>query len=208
MNTQLRERELQLRFELGRALIELAEESQRPFCLFLDGYERFVETDSELAGWLLSEILPNLARTAPHAVRVMICGWQWPNDAAIASFTHALELTDFERAQVRSYLEKQAVISPTSEPLGTEEEELVNAFYELTKGHPLVLGLAVTFFKQLSDSERNAAILRSKRPLVDEQARVQFLEERLLSRLLEPYRTLLERGPILRYFDQETLQIF
>jgi tetratricopeptide (TPR) repeat protein len=137
----------------------------------------------------------------------MISGWQWPDDAAIASFTHAIELTDFERAQVRSYLEKQGVISPIAEPLRKEDEELVRVCYELTKGHPLVLGLAVTFFKQLSDSERNATILLTKRPLVDEQARVQFLEERLLSRLPEPYRTLLERGPILRYFDQETLQI-
>ena len=207
VNAQLHERELQLRFELSRALIELTEESQIPFCLFLDGYERFVETDPELAGWLLGEILPNLARIAPCAVRVMICGWQWPGDAAIRSFTHAVELTDFERAQVRSYLENQAVISLPSELLGTEQEELVGEFYELTKGHPLVLGLAVTFYTQLSDSERNAAVLQSKRPLIDEQARIQYLEERLLVRLPEPYRTLLERGPILRYVDQDALQI-
>jgi tetratricopeptide (TPR) repeat protein len=32
-------------------------------------------------------------------------------------------------------------------------------------------------------------------------------EERLLSRLPEPHRTLLERGPILRFFNRETLQV-
>ncbi len=36
---------------------------------------------------------------------------------------------------------------------------------------------------------------------------MQWLEERLLKRLPEPYRTLLEHGPILRSFDQAALKV-
>jgi AAA ATPase domain len=52
VNAELRRREMQLRAELTRALLELAEECEHPLCLFIDGYERLVETDPELVGWL------------------------------------------------------------------------------------------------------------------------------------------------------------
>src|SRR5207248_8390664 len=38
---------IQLRAELSHALIELAEESEHPLCLFIDGYERISEADPE-----------------------------------------------------------------------------------------------------------------------------------------------------------------
>ena len=70
-----------------------------------------------------------------------------------------------------------------------------------------MLGLAVTYFQHLSPQEQTAESLRAQRPLLDDKARIEYLEERLLSRLPEPYRTLLERGPILRFFDKKTLQV-
>lgn len=82
-----------------------------------------------------------------------------------------------------------------------------NTSYELTRGHPLVLGLAVTYFQQLNPQEQTAESLRAQRPLLNDKARVEYLEERLLSRLPEPHRTLLERGPLLRFFIKETLQV-
>jgi len=39
---------IELVAELTRALLELAEESQPPLCLFIDGYERLTSTDTEL----------------------------------------------------------------------------------------------------------------------------------------------------------------
>jgi tetratricopeptide (TPR) repeat protein len=205
VNAQLRERELHLRSELTRALVELSEESTSPLCLFIDGYERLAEGDPELDGWLWEEILPELAKVSPQPLLVVTCGWERPANAAIKPLSYSTELHDFDLAQVRSYLEKQEVITDTVEPNSQGQEELVSAFYELTKGHPLVLGLAVTYFKQLDSHERTAQSLRTNRPLVDEQARVEFLEDRLLNRLPEPYRTLLERGPILRHFDHAAL---
>jgi tetratricopeptide (TPR) repeat protein len=206
VNAQLRERELHLRSELTRALVELAEESIHPLCLFIDGYERLLESDPELDGWLWEKVLLDLAKASPQPLLVVTCGWEQPNNAAIKPFLHPTGLDDFNLAQVRSYLEKQEVITSTGEATPPGQEELVKAFYELTKGHPLVLGLAVTYFKQLDSHERTAQSLRANRPLLDEQTRVEFLEDRLLKRLPEPYRTLLERGPILRYFDQAALQ--
>src|SRR5260370_15637706 len=107
---------------------------------------------------------------------------------------------------MRSYLEKQEVISNAVEPAPSEQEKLLTAFYELTKGHPLVLGLAVTYFNELSSDQRTAESLQIQRPLLDDKARVEFLAERLLSVLPEPHRTLLERVPILRSFDKTRLQ--
>jgi tetratricopeptide (TPR) repeat protein len=204
VTTELRRRELQLRSELTRALVELAEESEHPLCLFIDNYEYLAGTESELNDWLFGELLSRLVSASPYAVRVVICGWMWPDDAAIRPFTHCMQLDDFDLEQVKDYLEKQGIFSYTS--TATEQQALTSAFYALSKGHPLVLGLAVTYFKHLGEQERTARRLLEKKPLVDERARVEFLEERLLRRLPEPHRTLLERGPILRVIEQGTLQ--
>ena len=207
VDAQLRERELQLRAELTRILLELAEETEHPLCLFLDSYERLAETGSEFEGWLWEHVLLSLAKASPQPVVVVTCGWEQPTNAAIQPFSHREELTDFNEAQVRGYLAKQDILTPTDGPLATGHQELVAAFYELSKGHPLVLGLAVTYFQQLSLQEQTAAHLRAQRPLLDDKARVEFLEGRLLSRLPEPHRTLSERGPLLRSFDREMLQV-
>ena len=207
VDAQLRERELHLRAELTGILVELSEESEYPLCLFLDSYERLAETDPELDGWLWEQVLLPLAKASPQPVVVVACGWEQPTNAAIQPFSRREELIDFNETQVRGYLEKQGIIAPTNEPLATEHQELVTTFYELTRGLPLVLGLAVTYFQQLSPREQTVESLRAQRPLLDDMARVEYLEERLLSRLPEPHRTLLERGPILRFFDKKTLQV-
>src|SRR6266487_2425146 len=206
VNTQLHEREVHLRSELTRALLELAETDQQSLCLFIDGYERLTALDSELVGWLWEDVLPGLARALPHPFLVMTCGWEWPSDAAIEPFMRRAELTDFDAEQMKSYLQKQEVLPSPTVPAEATHEELISAFYELTRGHPLVLGLAVTYFQHLDRSEQTASHLRANRPLLDTRARVEFLEQRLLKHLPEPYRTLLERGPILRFLDQGALQ--
>ncbi len=170
VDAQLRERELHLRAELTRILLELAEESEHPLCLFLDSYERLAETDPELDGWLWEQVLLPLASASPQPVVVVTCGWEQPTNDAIQPFSHREELTDFNEAQVRGYLEKQEIIAPTDEPLATEHQELVTTFYELTKGLPLVLGLAVTYFQQLSAQEQTAENLRAQTPLFDNKA--------------------------------------
>ena len=206
IDAQLRERELHLRSELTRVLLELAEADQQSLCLFIDGYERLMALDSELVGWLWEEVLLGLARAIPHPFLVVICGWEWPSDAAIEPFMRRAELTDFDVEQMTSYLHKQEVLPPPTALTGREREQLISAFYELTKGHPLVLGLAVTYFQRLDRSEQTASHLRANLPVLDIRARVEFLEQRLLDRLPEPDRTLLERGPILRFLDQGALQ--
>lgn len=206
IDTHLREREMQLRSGLRGALIELAAASTRSLCVFIDDYERLIETSQELASWLFGELLPGLATVIPQSFLVMICGWEWPTDATIAPFTKRAELTNFDYTQMRSYLEKHEVISNAVEPALPEQEKLLTAFYELTKGHPLVLGLAVTYFNELSSEQRTAESLQTQRPLLDDKARVEFLAERLLSGLPEPHRTLLERVPILRSFDKTSSQ--
>lgn len=205
VNVELHRRELHLRSELTRALLELAEESQHPLCLFIDGYERFTTTDTELVGWLWEEILLKLARKIPQSFLVVTCGWHWPDNSAIKPFMHHETLDDFDLLRVNSYLHKQGVL--LTNPASAKQQALLTAFYDLTKGQPLVLALAVTYYKELPENERTPASLRANRPLLDERARVEWLNERLLNRLPEPYRTLLERGSILRVLDQAALHI-
>jgi len=69
-----------------------------------------------------------------------------------------------------------------------------------------VLGLAVAYFQHLDRSEQTASHLRANLPLLDNRAGIEFLKQRLLNHLPEPDRTLLERGPILRFLDQGALQ--
>lgn len=207
VNIQLRDRELQLRAELTRALIELAEESQASLCWFIDGYERLTEAAPEEVGWLWEEVIPGLVRASSQPLVVMTCGWEVPGSASVRPFSHEEELTDFAPIHVRNYLERQGVLSTLPDQSTSEVQELVNAFYDLTKGHPLMLSLAVTYFYELAPHERTARNLQMNRTLVDEQAQVKFLNDCLILRLKEPqHRMLLERGPLLRrYIDQASL---
>jgi len=202
VNAELRRREAQLRAELTGVLLELAEESEHPLCLFIDGYERLVETDPELVSWLWEAVLLPLAKRAARPVIVVTCGWEYPSSAALQPFSTYEELDDFDLSRITGYLQARGIISPET----STYELLVSAFYDLTRGHPLVLSLAVTYMQTLAEPERTPESLRTHQPLLSKEARVLWLEERLLNRLSEPYRTLLEHGPILRTFDQAALQ--
>jgi tetratricopeptide (TPR) repeat protein len=202
VNAELRRREAQLRAELTRALLELSEECEHPLCLFIDGYERLVETDPELPGWLWEVVLLKLAKKASQPILIVTCGWEYPLSAALQPFSTYDELDDFDMLRISNCLQARGIISPET----STHESLVSALYDLTRGHPLVLALAVTYLETLAEPERTPESLRTHQPLLSEEARIQWLEERLLNRLSEPYRTLLERGPILRSFDQAALQ--
>ncbi len=203
INVNLYEREKQLRAEWSRAFIELAEESKHSLCLFIDNYIPSFAPDSELDQWLWEDVLPKLIKADPYPLIVTVCGWEWPRiDSIDPHNIIRVELKDFNFAQVTSYLEKRQVINNT---LSSADSELIAAFYELTRGHPLILDLAVTYFNELPLEEHTAQSLQARRPYLDERAQIEFLEERLLKRLPEPHRTSLERGPILRFIDQAAL---
>ena len=203
VNAELHRREAQLRAELTHALLKLAEECDHPLCLFIDGYERLVETDPELPGWLWEAVLLKLAKKASHPILIVTCGWEYPSSAALQPFSTYDELDDFDLLRISEYLQARGIISPET----STHELLLNALYDLTRGHPLVLALAITYVQTLAEQERTPESLRSHQPLLSEEARIQWLDERLLKRLSEPYRTLLEYGPILRTFDQSALQV-
>ncbi len=131
-NAELRRRELQLRTELCRALVELAEECERPLCLFIDGYERMAENDQELVGWLWEDVMLKLVQSDPQPFLIVTCGWEWPSSPVIQPFTESSELDDFDVAQMRNYLHKQGLLLVNS-PVSTQEE-LITVFYDLTKG--------------------------------------------------------------------------
>src|SRR2546423_7699161 len=110
INTQLHEREVHLRSELTRALLELAEESEHPLCLFVDGYERLTEAAPELIGWFWEEVVPRLAKALPYPFQVITSGWQWPSNAALEPFIPRAELTAFDVEQMKGILAKQEAI--------------------------------------------------------------------------------------------------
>jgi len=169
VTTELQRRERQLRAELTRALVELAEESEQPLCLLIDRYELLVDTDTELLNWFFEELLLPLGAAAPQPIQTVICGWQWPTETALQPFIIRTQLNDFALENVKTYLEKQELLILSS-PLA-EQQDFISAFLLLTKGHPLVLGLAVTYFKQLDEQARNAELLLQHRLLVNERAR-------------------------------------
>ncbi|HZR39676.1 MAG TPA: tetratricopeptide repeat protein [Ktedonobacteraceae bacterium] len=206
LGTVLIKREEILRGELSKALNELAKDCEHPLCLFIDNYEQLAKKNQDLSE-LFEVILPGLARSSPQPILVMTCGWEWPDIAAPDPFMRRVEveLTDFDLTETTSYLQKMQVISSSAQELSPDDQQLVTAFYDLTKGHPLILGLAVMDFTRLSPAKRTAESLRTSTVLQDEPARVQFLQNRLLNRLPDPDKTLLERGPILRSFDLKVL---
>ncbi len=205
VDAQLHERELHLRSELSSALVELASSREHPLCLFIDSYERLSEASPDLIAWLLRDLLPRIARAGTQPLRIITCGWEWPGASTVEPLqVRQLSLEDFNKGHVQQYLEKRGVLTPSQK----QNEELIDAFYYLSGGHPLALALAVTYFFQLPEQERSAvSLLQNHRALIDDKARIEFLDERLLERLSEPHRTLLERGPLLRTFDSAALRI-
>src|SRR6266568_1347549 len=205
VDAQLHERELHLRSELSSALVELASSREHPLCLFIDSYERLSEASPDLIAWLLRDLLPRIARAGTQPLRIITCGWEWPGASTVEPLqVRQLSLEDFNKGHVQQYLEKRGVLTPSQK----QNEELIDAFYYLSGGHPLALALAVTYFFQLPEQDRSAvSLLQNHRALIDDKARIEFLDERLLERLSEPHRTLLERGPLLRTFDSAALRI-
>ncbi len=94
INAELQRRELQLRAEWTRALIELSEESFQPLCLFIDGYVSPPGADFEFDKWLWEEVLLKLARAAPQPLLVVTCGWEWPSNATIEPLSYLGELDE------------------------------------------------------------------------------------------------------------------
>ena len=139
----------------------------------------------------------SFCRSSSHLLNRYILSRADGNGPLIQQYSHL--------RYVKGYLKKQNMCMPA--PSIIQQQELISAFSLLTRGHPLVLGLAVTYFQQLDEQERTAERFLQHKSLVNERARVEFLEERLLKRLPEPHRTLLERGPILRTFDLADLQV-
>jgi len=206
ISNQLHDRERHLRSELLRALSELCDVVTQPVCILVDGYERLAEADSELTAWLFEEALPRLAARSSHPITAIECGWHYPQTSNAAHNVWRCELQDFSETDIANYLRTRAVLGmDASIPVGSDQE-LVAACWEVTLGHPLFLDLACTYLLEFPELERTAERLRSARPLLDDEARVSYLTDRILNRLDEPYRQLLERGVVLRTFDKASLQ--
>lgn len=195
------ERELQHRSNLTNLLVELAEQCEQPLSLFVDSYQRLQESSAELIDWFWKEAVLRVVQSSPQPVVVMTCGWDYPAVPSIEPYAEAMPpLEDFKRDEVKSYLEKQAVT------LEEQQNELIDAFYGLTKGHPLVLSFAVAYFQELPPQEQDIDKLRAPDVLETIEAQTKFIQGRLLSQLDSPYNTLLQYGPVLRMFDQNALQ--
>lgn len=201
----------QLRASLCRVLCQLAQQNTAPLCLLLDDYDHLLETEGELIGWLWEDLLGELTRCVSYPIAVIVCGKQWADDDARKhSPQHKIRARDatlknFDLFGVKNYLAKKLVLD-TAASLA-EQGELISLFYELTQGHPLSLELALVYFKTFEREERTAANLRAHIEQANERAYLKTWLDRLLIRLPEPHRTLLERGPILRTCTPQTLQV-
>src|SRR5258708_29911790 len=108
-------------FQLGvaHALPECERPMTRrtPLCFLIDDYEFMAQTDLELVGWFWQSFLDELVRRVPYPVVVVTCGTvASAGDASnhmqvIDPVIQEVDLVDFDRSQVRSYLDKKGLLT-------------------------------------------------------------------------------------------------
>ena len=207
LKAQLHERLLQLRNDLLMALAEPCEQLTRPLCILLDDYDCLAKTDAELTTWVLREVFTELSLRSPQKVVVVILGQVFPQEATVGDHTYRIELQNFDSADIAAYVHKRRLLGSAANGSPVEvSAELVEAFQNVTGGHPLFLNLACTYLESFEVAERTPSRLTASQPLTDDGTRGIFWVKRVTETLAEPYSSLLDAATVLRTFDRVTLE--
>lgn len=200
---------VQLRVAQRVPQCDLAMTSRTPLCFLIDDYEFMAQTDLELVGWFWQSFLDELVRRVPYPVVVVTCGTvASAGDASnhmqvIDPVIQEVDLVDFDRSQVRSYLDKKGLLTARATQ---EEDKFVSICHTITQGMPLSLVLLVRYLTTLVHEEQADPYQQVRALAQGEPMHLKSLLEQILARLPEPQRTMLERGPILRSFNRKAYQ--
>jgi len=157
----------------------------RPLVLFVDTWER-LDYSPDVEEWLSTKLLPNL----PSGATAVLCGRSEVQKFANRLDIEAHELKALSEADAKAYLRHR----------GLQDQKVLDAVFELTKGYPLCLALAC----ELSQKGRgwDAVSRVSVAPEV--------IAEVLLKRLLDEegvgeVREFLEKGIVAAWFDRGSI---
>ncbi len=196
--------------EIGRQMRELATESfyeliselhLDQLALMLDTCEWFNEPEGwEVGQWVFNELLPEFhsrLRLNDQRCSVVLVSRVKPQLARIdRQDQQYLPLSMLSRKAVFEYLERAGMHDPA----------LCQRVYDITHGH----ALSVSIIGAICQEQGEKSLTEEDFPLLQkeftEKASMQFVDERILSRLESPYRELTRYGVLLRAFNLPLLQ--
>jgi ABC-type branched-subunit amino acid transport system substrate-binding protein len=169
---------------------------KRPVFMF-DTCEWLNEPENQVIGqWFKDDFLPALHQYIPVPCYVVLASRVRPQLGKINDRDQYLcELQGLDEAAVNKYMEL----------VGIQDEERWKAFFNLAHGHPLCLSIVATLWQEQQDDQSvsDLPLLEEK---FNEQAFIEFFQQRLDKRLKSPFRELTHYGVLLRSFDWELLR--
>ena len=196
--------------EIGRQMRELSTESfydllnafhLNQLVLMLDTCEWFNEPEGwEVGQWVFNELIPELRNRL----------WQNGQRCSVVIVSRVkpqLERIDKQDQQYLplSMLSEKAVYEYL-ERAGMHDPKLCQRIYDITHGHALSVSIIGTICQEQGEkslTEEDFPLLQKE---FTEKASMQFVDERILSRLESPYRELTRYGVLLRTFNLPLLQ--
>ncbi len=196
--------------EIGRQMRELSTElfydlfnafHLNQLVLLLDTCEWFNEPEGwEVGQWVFNELIPELRnrlRYNEQRCSVVIVSRVKPQLERIDKQDQQyLPLSMLSEKAVYEYLERA----------GMHDPKLLQRIYDITHGH----ALSVSIIGTICQEQGEKSLTEEDFPLLQKEftgkASIQFVDERILSRLESPYRELTRYGVLLRTFNLPLLQ--
>ena len=197
----IREQRLHVRAMVTKAFYTQLRTLNRSFVLLLDTCEWLSELEGlEIGQWVMNELVPNiherLQQRSFHC-SVVITSRTMPSLTVIEKQDQwLLSLPMLEQAAVEEYLST----------LGMQDALLRQRIYEITHGHALCVSIIGVLWQERDGQPFTLDDLPHLREKFNEQALLEFIQERLDKRLKTPFRELTRYGVLLRSFDLPMLQ--
>ena len=158
--------------------------------LFIDECEHLEHPD--VSQFVLGELVQRLRASFP-AMRLYLTGQSVP--------TARFGLADRLTRTLESFSEEVTASIAGEAGLG---EDAVGLVYELSRGHPLLVGMAIELLSSL-DGPLTAHLIAELERDLDDRARTEWLYGRILNRLPEGLRDIATHLALLEWFDLDVL---
>jgi len=152
--------------------------------------------DQVIGQWFKDHLLPRLHQYIPVPFSIILASRMRPQLEKInAKEQYLCELQELDEAAVNKYMKS----------LGIQDEEHWKVFFNLAHGHPLCLSIVATLWQE-QQNDQSISDLPLLEKNFNEQAFIEFFQQRLDKRLRSPFRELTHYGVLLRSFDWELLR--
>ncbi len=171
---------------------------QKQLVIMLDTCELLYEPEGwEVGQWMMNEFLPTLnVRMYQRCFVVMASRVPLQSETIDKQDQQYLALSMLDRPAVDQYLET----------LGMHDPQLRQRVYEITHGHALSISIISTFWQEMGEKVLGDGDISVLEAEFDDRASVEFINDRILNRLNDPFKELTHYAVLLRNFNLPLLK--